>query len=224
MRILVVSFLMFYCHSLTGQEKINIGLHADPVIGWFGTDINAIKNSGARPGFTFGLVINTPFSPNYSFSTGINLTSAGGKLISKDTTILELSNPEVKLVAVKPDEVIIYNIQYLSVPIGIKLKTNQIGYLTFFSDVGLDPKVIVGGKVEIPSLDISGENAINELKRFNTGYHVKAGIEYGLGGSTAFIIGLGFENNFLDVTKDNGDQPVDKVTHRIISFRLGIIF
>ena len=74
----------------------------------------------------------------------------------------------------------------------LKLQTNQIGYLTFFSDLGLDPKIVIGGKADIPSLNISGENAMNELNMFNLSYHITAGIEYSLGGTTALVLGLGF--------------------------------
>jgi len=218
------SVLVIICYTSNGQQKISIGLHADPVISWFGTDIEAVRNNGARAGFSFGLNINRSFTPNYSFSTGINLTSAGGRLNGKDTTVLELSNEGEKLVTVKPNESIIYKIQYLSVPLGLKLKTNQIGYLTFFSDAGIDPKIVVGGKVEIPSLGISGEKAMHEMRTFNLGYHIIAGIEYGIGGNTAFLFGLGFENNFLDVTRENGDQPKDIITHKLLSFRFGIVF
>ena len=48
------------------------------------------------------------------------------------------------------DEEITYKIQYLSIPIGLKLKTNQIGYLTFFTNIGLDPKIVIAGKADIP--------------------------------------------------------------------------
>ena len=125
---------------------------------------------------------------------------------------------------VLPGKPVVYKIQYLSFPIGLKLQTNQIGYLTFFSDLGLDPKIVVSRKADIPSLNISGENALNELRMFNLSYHITAGIEYSLGGTTAIVFGLNFDNNFLDITKDNGNQPRDKVSHKILSFRLGVNF
>ena len=123
-----------------------------------------------------------------------------------------------------PNESIVYKIQYVTIPIGVKLQTNQIGYLTFFSDVGLDPKVVVGGKADIPSLKISGEKATNQLNLFNLSYHVAAGIEYSLGGTTALVLGLNFDNNFLDITKNHENQPIDKILHKILSFRLGVNF
>jgi len=207
---------------ILAQQRIGFGIHADPGISWFSSDIKEIRNDGARPGFNFGLTFNRYFTPNYSFSTGISLLSAGGRLVSKDTTKFVLANSN-STSTIFPEKPVIYKIQYLVIPIGLKLQTNQIGYLTLFSDMGLDPKVVIGGKADIPP-DISGENAINELKMFNLSYHITAGIEYSLGGNTAMILGLNFDNNFLDITKDNGDQLIDKVSHKILSLRLGINF
>jgi hypothetical protein len=206
---------------LNAQQRIGFGIHADPVISWFTTDIKEVTNDGARPGFNFGLTYNKYFTRNYSFSTGISLMRAGGRLVSSDTTILELSNSKYKVL---PHNPVTYKIQYLVFPVGLKLQTNQIGYLTFFSDLGLDPKIVISRKADIPSLKISDENAADELRMFNLSYHVTAGIEYSLGGSTALVFGLNFDNNFLDVTKDNGNQPVDKVSHKILSFRFGVNF
>ena len=219
-------FLIIACIVLTpsltyAQQRISFGLHADPVISWFASDIKQTKNDGARPGFNFGLTYNKYFSPNYSFSTGISLLNAGGRLVSSDTTEMEFSNFKSIVLPGKP---VIYKIQYLTIPIGLKLQTNQIGYITFFSDLGLDPKVVIGGKADIPSNKISGENATKELRMFNLSYHVTGGIEYSIGGTTALVLGLNFDNNVLDVTKDNGKQLRDVVTHKILSFRIRIIF
>lgn len=220
-KIIISLIIIFSPFILNAQQRISFGLHADPVISWFASDIKETKNEGARPGFSFGLTYNKYFTPNYSFSTGISLISAGGRLISSDTTVMEFSNFKS---TVLPGKVVVYKIKYLSIPFGIKLQTNQIGYITFFSDLGLDPKVVIGGKADIPSLNLSGETATYELRRFNLSYHITAGIEYSLGGSTALVLGLNFDNNFLDITKDNGKQLKDIVTHKLLSFRLGVNF
>ncbi len=220
-KIIISLIIIFSPFILNAQQRISFGLHADPVISWFASDIKETKNDGARPGFSFGLTYNKYFTPNYSFSTGISLISAGGRLISSDTTVMEFSNFKS---TVLPGKAVVYKIKYLSIPFGLKLQTNQIGYITFFSDLGLDPKVVIGGKADIPSLNISGETATYELRRFNLSYHITAGIEYSLGGSTALVLGLNFDNNFLDITKDNGKQLKDIVTHKLLSFRLGVNF
>jgi hypothetical protein len=206
------------------QPKISIGLHADPVVSWFSSDISETKNDGARPGFSFGFKFASYFSANYAFSTGISIINAGGRLVSTQPTVLILGKQADKITTVQSNKPVVYKIQYLSVPLGLKLQTNQIGYITFFSDLGLDPKVVIGGKVDIPSLDITGENASSELQNFNLSYHITGGIEYSIGGNTAFVLGLNFENNFLDITKETGTQPSDKVSHKLLSARIGINF
>jgi hypothetical protein len=223
-RYLLLSMLPLLSGVMAGaQQKISFGIHADPSICWFASDIKETKNDGARPGFNFGLSFNSYFTPNYSFSTGINIIHAGGRMESTGTTVLELKNfPSPAIVL--PGKPVTYKIHYVSIPIGLKLQTNQIGYLTFFSDLGLDPKIVTGGKIDVPSLGISKENAIEELRMFNLSYHITAGVEYSLGGTTAMVFGLNFDDNFLDITKDNGNQPVDKVSHKILSFRLGVNF
>ena len=220
-KITIIILLIFTPFISNAQQKIGFGIHADPVISWFLPDISKIKNDGTRAGFNFGLTFNRYFTPNYSFSSGLSLLNAGGRLVCKDTTVMEFKNLTS---TVLPGEPVVYKIQYLAIPLGLKLQTNQIGYLTFYSDLGLDPKVVIGGKADIPSLDISGENAMNELKMFNLSYHITAGIEYSVGGTTAMVLGLNFDNNFLDITKDNGDQPVDKVSHKMLSLRIGVNF
>lgn len=206
------------------QEKIGFGLHFDPVISWFSSDIKEVRSEGARPGFNFGLTFNKYFTPNYSFSIGLSLVNAGGRLISSDTTVMDFTNFKYKLTKVLPNESVVYKINYLAFPVGLKLQTNQIGYFTVFADVGLAPKIVIGGNVDIPSLDISDERAMKELRMFNFSYYITAGVEYSLGGSTALVFGLGFDNNFLDITTDNGIQPSDKVSHKLLNFRLGVNF
>lgn len=207
--------------TLNAQQKISFGIHADPSVNWFSSDISQMKNDGARAGFNFGLTYNKYFTPNYSLSTGITLTRTGGRLVSSDTTSIEFTRFRSKVL---PGNPMVYKIQYLVIPIGLKLQTNQIGYLTFFSDLGLDPKIAVSRKVDIPSLNISGENAKNAINLFNLSYHITAGIEYSLGGTTALVFGLNFDNNFLDATKDSGNKYNDKISQKSLSFRFGVNF
>jgi hypothetical protein len=217
---LMFSMVAILPGKLTAQNQIGFGLFADPVISWFSTDTKETRNVGARPGFNFGLTYNRYFADNYAFSTGISILSAGGTL--KDTArILYLTNTTR---AIPANEPVTYRVQFINIPVGLKFKSNQIGYLTFFSDVGLDPKVVIAGNFDIPSLGYRKEGALNELNRFNLGYHIMAGVEYSLGGSTAVVLGLGFENNFLDITRDNKGQTEDRVTLKLIKFRIGLNF
>jgi hypothetical protein len=215
------------CAQQGGRPKespITIGVHIDPVISWFSSDTDSVRNDGARSGFNFGLTIHRFFGPNYAFSTGINLISAGGRLVSKNTTTFDITSGIDPIVPA--NTAIVYKIQYLSIPIGLKLQTNDIGYITFFTDLGLDPKLVIGKKVNIGNLE--NQKAPGEIKTFNISYHIMAGIEYAVGGNTAVVIGIGFENNFADITKDYEEIPFnqvkDKISHKMITIRLGINF
>jgi hypothetical protein len=209
------------------NSKISIGIHADPLVSWFSSDIDSVKNDGARSGFNFGLTFNYFFGPNYAISTGINLISAGGRLVSSRESHFNLSHNEDFITKMVPaNEAIEYKVQYLAVPVGLKLQTNQIGYVTFFTDLGVDPKVVIGNKVDID--DIENQKAPEEVKNINISYHVIAGIEYAVGGNTAIVLGLGFDNSFADLTKDFEDDPfnqlIDKISHKMISIRFGVNF
>jgi hypothetical protein len=51
-----------------------------------------------------------------------------------------------------------------------------------------------------------------------------AGMKYPLAGNNNFIFGIGFDSNLFDITRDNGDQPTNLVTQKMLSFRLGMTF
>jgi hypothetical protein len=217
--VLLLTISPFYLVS--AQQRIGFGIHFSPSVNWFSTDIRQVRYNGARAGFNFGLTYNRYFTPNYSFSAGVTLMRTGGRLVSSDTTIIEFTHFRSKVL---PGNPVVYKIQYLVFPIGLKLETRQIGYLKYFSDLGLDPKIAVSRKADIPSLIISGENARNKVNLFNLSYHITAGIEYSLGGTTELLFGVNFDNNFLDTTIDNGNQRTDLVSQKIFSFRFGVNF
>ncbi len=209
----------------SGQSTHNFGfgVYAEPVISWFSTDTWETKNSGARAGFGFGLNFFKYFANNYAFSTGLCITSSGGRLFNAGVQTIQFNNFTQ---VVDAGEKVTYKIQYLGIPLGFKFKSNQIGYLTFTTDIGVDPMFMIGGKVNITNPPITNESAKKELNAFDIGYHIMPGIEYSLGGTTSVMIGIGFEKTFMDTTKDitSLSQPEDKVTNNLIKVRFGINF
>jgi len=123
----------------------------------------------------------------------------------------------------------IYNLRYLNVPLGARLQTNQIGSMTYFTDMGLDIRVLIKSTIDLPVSSegpISGENAKTEVNGMNAGWHIHIGMEYELSTETAFVVGLGFNRDFFDVTKDleDADQPEDRSRLNMVSFRFGFRF
>ncbi|NSW95480.1 MAG: PorT family protein [Bacteroidales bacterium] len=218
---LPVLILVLLKTGTVNSQDFRFGIYANPVISWFGTDVSDVKNEGARAGFNFSVTAEKYIGDNYAITAGLSITSSGGRLVSEKPSIFRFPNYSSVVAA---GNAVKYRIQYLSIPAGVKFKTNELGFLSYFAEIGFDPKIVASGKVDIPSVDIKGEKAMTEIRRFNLGYHLSAGIDYSIDGSTSAILGLGFENNFLDVTKDVGDQPTDRTSQRFIKFIFGVNF
>ncbi len=213
-----------YVRGEAYRPNLKLGIHFDPLISWFSSQSYDVRNDGPVPGFSFGLTYNSYFGRNYSFSSGIRIINAGGRLICSEATTFEIRNFDRQIVNVDRYEPIIYRVNYISVPLGVKLETDHFGHGKVFADLGFDPKILVRGTAAIPSANIRNDNAMAELKKINLGWHVMAGFEYPLGSSNDLSLGIGFENNFLDTTRDIGNQPWDIVLNKIMSFRIGIAF
>jgi hypothetical protein len=227
-RFLILAFIIaLISPNLSAQKDLRIGLHATPLVSWFKTDNDLMTNHGSMPGFNFGISLSRYFDKNYAFKLGLEMENAGGKLAYANDSEFEFSNKETTYnETVLANNAVTYNIQYVALPIGLQLQTVQIGYITLFANLGIDPKVVAGAKASIPAQNIGKQTALSELKVFNLGYFIKAGIEYGIGGETSAVFSLGYKNNFLDVTRDISDlnQIKDKITQNILSLQLGINF
>lgn len=199
------------------SQDYRYGVYATPLISWFKTDIEEVKNQGARAGFIFGISTERGLTDNWYFNTGLAFTNSSARLKNINPTIFNNS----VVAAGKP---VIYRLQYISVPVGIKIKTSEKGYLTYFAEFGLDPKVVISGRADIPSINIKGERAMNEIRRFNAGYHLDAGVDYLTNGDISLILGLGFESNIFDTTKDITGQPTDRTIQKLLKFIFGINF
>ena len=219
-RILVFILLTFM--PLKGfSQDIRMGIFFDPMITWMTTNTSVTSSEGLRPGFSFGATVQKYFAPNYAISTGISFISAGGRISSKEEVTMLSNNLQT---VVSPGEEVIYKLRYLSLPIGFKLQTNQIGYASYFADFGFDTRILLSSRFDVPSEDIENESGSKEVKPLNLGWHITLGTEYSLGGTTSLTAGLGFEDNFFDITKDNSGQTDDRSLLKMIRIRLGVIF
>jgi hypothetical protein len=207
---------------VTAQD-FEFGIHADPLICWMSTNSHEYNSEGVKPGFSLGLSVLHYFDDNYAISSGIGFITAGGRLSAVEQHVMVFSN-FTELVAAGDE--MVYNLRYLNIPVGFRLRTNQIGYFTLFTDLGLDIRALLNASVNIPQNQISKEKANTEVRAMNLGWHINAGIEYELGIKSSLVAGLGFEEDFFDVTKDLADvfQPKDKSGLRMVRIKLGIKF
>jgi len=205
------------------SQNLKFGVHFDPLITWMTSNSELYNNLGARPGFNLGGDILYYFGDNIALSSGIGFISAGG-IMSCDQGRNMVFNNTSPMVA--SDNEVIYHLRYLNLPIGFHLCTNQLGYTTLFTDLGLDLRVLLRSSVDIDDLSIENEIAKNEVYGMNVGWHINAGIEYELESSMSIVAGLGFDADFFDITKDldEVDQPEDRTGLKMIRIKLGLKF
>ena len=77
-------------------------------------------------------------------------------------------------------------------------------------------------QINIKAVDSNGKDISDQVRVFDLGYHLGAGIEYSVGSRNALMFGLLFNNGFADVTKKNGFE--DKAIQNRFVFEFGFIF
>lgn len=206
----------------TDVQRIRFAIFADPLISYFNTDLSSIEPDGSRIGLNVGLMMDKFFAEHYAFTTGISIQTMGGVLNyrhGKDN--FSSSNSEIQSL---PDNTAVkYKLQYLHIPLAIKLRTTEIGYFTYFAQVGLDPMINIKAAADISSLSQKNLGVGDEIHFLYLAYHIGAGIEYRIVGNTRLMTGLTYMNGFSDVTSNNGNSAEKTVMHSF-ELRIGIIF
>ncbi len=212
-------------YSQKSDNKFHFGIKAQPALAWFNVDAPdgvSLKSDGLPFGFGYGLITDFGFADHYAFSTGLEVVYRGGK------TLQNLPNKAGQ------DSVTIankYSLQFVEIPITLKLRTNEIGYMTYFFQVGFAPGYAIRTKADITTnnngvtstktrVDVS-----DDINEFNMSMIIAAGAEYNISGNTSLLFGLTFNNGFLDLLDDTqyGGKKV-KGTNNFLSLTAGIMF
>ncbi len=198
------------------SQSVRFSIFADPKLSWFTTSTNKISNKGVRAGARYGFTMDRFFTDNYAFTTGLSINHINGRLSFQDTSILNTSDGEQEI---PPETPVLYKMQYVTVPLGLKFVTNDIGYMRFYADIGFTGEIAIRSEGKIKELEINNTNIKDEMNPFNLSYYMGLGIEYSLGGSSAIMAGFMYNNGILDITSD--DQLI---TSSNLALRVGLIF
>lgn len=210
--------VMAFQHVSAQDQKVNFGLQISPLLSWMKPDVKTISSTGNRFGFSYGLMLDYNLTQNYAFSTGLTVAQNGGTL--KYDNLLAFKT-ETKTDTFPANSEVSYRLQYIEIPLCLKLKTNEIGYMTYFGQFGLSTGINIKAKGDIKngSKDLVDEKINKEVNFLNLGLIMGGGVEYSLGGKTALQGGLYFNNGFVDVTDDK-----DKAILNYLSLKVGIMF
>lgn len=210
--------LLLACATLLSySQSTKFGVFIDPQITWMGTQSRDVDSDGMRFCMRGGLIIDKYFQENYAFHTGISIGSQGGKLKFAEETEIHVYN---ELDTLPAGTSIDARLTYITVPIGLKLKTNQIGYFSYFARLGFTNQFNIKGIASSSDGSLDKDVITEEIFIYNLAYHFGIGLEYSIGEDTSLLFGINYNNGFIDVTK-NKDV---KVYSRVVAFRLGVIF
>jgi hypothetical protein len=215
---LLIYLFIFNFSGAFGQSMLRLGISIDPIVSWFTVKSGSIEKDGARPGINGGLVIERYFHPNYGFVTGLSISSMGGNLLYRDSVTIHTGDQDY--VKLKPGSSVSYNVSYITLPIAIKLKSNEIGYFTYFAQIGFLPQINIGSKARSTGSHLNKDSVPDEISLVNLSYFFGGGIEYNIGGHTSLMAGVFFNNGFADILSNNHQ----KAALNFLSLRIGMLF
>ena len=205
------------------ESNIRFGLTLSPQVSWMTAGDGNIENNGAVFGFCYGLLMDVKIPKNYAFATGIIVSYDGGKLGWTDSTKFN-SFPDRLYPAGTNVE---YHLQYVEIPLTLRLMTNQIGYITYFGQFGLQAGFNFRSRAGITTPtgaeDESRVNFGSDVTPFNIGLLVGGGFEYEITGNTALTVSLQYFNGFIDVTDDPKEYKVHSGLNHL-RLGLGVFF
>ena len=217
-RILLIITFLGAILSLNAQTtRVKFNVEVDPQFAWFSSDEETAEPDGSIFHVHAGLNMDFYFAENYAFVLGVGINNVGGNLLYADST--EFSSKE-EILLVEPNQSVKLNLQYVDIPIGLKLKTEELGYATYFIQLGFNPMINLNAKASSEDASFDKEDVRESINLFCLGYHVGIGVEYKLGGSTAVIGGLRWSSGLTDVT----DNDRANVSLNAISINLGVLF
>ena len=220
----LMSFAVIAQSSGSDFKNFRFGGTALPSIYWYKPD-NLKKFAKDGSVFKFGFLINGEysFSQNFAIGFGLGLGSAGGKIAFTDTAryffsddaIIKLSDTsglKGKYESYKLNNRN-YSASYFLIPISLKMRTNEIGYLRYFFEprfnIGIRKKVLANDDVySYKTKQTSTQSDLDitkDMSLFRFSATLSAGGEYYLSGSTAIVFAIGYDYGLSNVVKNSSD-------------------
>ena len=242
----IVTLAVFFSiafSSINAQTDFRFGFQLSPTFSWISTSDNKINANGTNLGLKLGVIGERYFRENYAIIGGLGFAFNQGGTLLHDIggnfwPDSKLSNPDLNTeVNSLPDGVNLkYGIQYIEIPFGLKMRTQEFGYLRYFAEI---PVFTLGIRTQArgaisgtDNLDTTKENIKDDVSLLNLSWGIGGGLEYVINGNTSLVAGLFYQNGFIDMTNDKATQYIpsenpkedSKGTIGSITLRLGVMF
>ena len=240
----IVAFTAFLTLALAiaQAQEIRFGFQLSPAFSWMSSNTNKVNTSGTNLGLKLGMVGEYYFQENYAVTSGIGFFfNTGGTLLHERRGNFWVNSelPESCRLATENNTMtkLKYNLQYVEIPIGLKMRTREFGYIRYFIEphLGLGFRTQASGDLTVTgsSEDCKDINIQKDVNPLNLFWGINTGIEYSVSESTSLVGGAGLQFGFADTSKDddtvfleNGTEAAEKSKGVIRAFviKLGVIF
>ena len=195
-----------------GEKNFQLGFTASPNLGWarFSNAPSNFSTNGSKVGFAYGLIGDFGFSKNYFFSTAFTITSINARVKETDGTNTTESTIDM---------------QYIEIPLTIKLKTNPNAGKSFYGQFGVSGGINIKGKsdIKIKTATAVQENLKNQKLSDDyigrLGLVAGAGVQWDYQDNAKFITGLTFNNGFTNIFSK---EP--SIKNSYLALTLGVMF
>lgn len=222
--ILLLIIAVAFGQTSYGQD-FRFGLTASPTFSFVNSNASQVEGDGLKVGLNYGLLVDYLIGANetYAFSTGLTHHLTGAKLTVQD----DLHDTSTTITRSQD-----LKIQYVEIPLTLRLRTNEIGYMTYYGQFGFKGGFVVSRRYDqeappaYPDLNVDNEKNGN-VNVLNLGITIGGGLEYNLGGSTSILAGLEYNNGFTNILNDKeiyAGLIDDKVSLRNVTLKVGVLF
>jgi len=217
-------------------KNFRFGLKGNLSVDWLTPENEKkFKSNGSGIGYGWGAQLEYRLNKTASIVSGFGIQTAKGKIgffdssISANDTTIYILNKDEEFVTFNRDlldstgysayQLINrkYSINYVTIPIALKMKTKEIGYFTYYGQFGLnlgiktkvrvDDEVIpfkseapVGNQLENTKLDLT-----KGIQPIRSALIVGGGAEYTISGTTAVFFDLTYNYFFTNALKKNDE-------------------
>jgi hypothetical protein len=206
-----------FAQRLAPLNDFRLGLTAHPTFGWIKPEGG--KGNGVALGFSYGLIGDFNFAENYSFATGITITTINGKSTEINPAPYHVGPDDIKTAYN-----IRYKLQYLEIPLTVKLKTTKVGTVRWYGQFGLSNDFNIGARQDVDQVGkqsiADDANAKDLINFYRAGLIIGGGGEFDIAPNTSITMGLTFNNGFTDIS----DNKNSSVRNHYLGLNFGVFF
>ncbi len=199
--------------------KLHFGLQANPELSWIKPNFTNASYDGLTFAYKYGLYAAYDITEHYAFATGVQISNRGGKYSYYDSLGIVATSYSIR-----------QRIQYLDLPLNLKMTTNEIGYITYYGEFGLLPSIRLKARFDeetfvnnVSQAKLENSNNLKDINPVSLALHLGLGMQYSLTESTSFLVGAYFNNGFTDMLRDIKSMEL-KANGNQVGLSVGILF